>query len=274
MINYLELRKLLAQDKLSKVVDVLQATTARLDTDLNNQVVSTAGRLTRVTNQLNTGQINHEAANQERSRISAALLDIINQLEAGYPETRQPTAQQPQQHRIWQPTQASQSRPVWPYVLLGIVGSIVVLTIIGNLGNGDTGTMPSTLTPSDQPSVTNGGGSATKLTDEPSAPAPASKKSVEYTAADLVGTWTASYSEDGAQLVVRVIFNGDGTILVGTSLNGVLLHSDSGTWQLVGNILHQNMITTGTNSSSIQWVNRNQFENVEGTITLVYNREQ
>ena len=285
MLNYAELRKFLAQDKLAKLIEALHTATSRLDADLNNQVVTIAGRLTRVTSQLNTGQISHVEANQERSRISAALLDIINQLEANYPATRQQPEPQQSQRRVRPVAQPQQNRSTWPYVLAGVVGCIIVLAIIGNLANSDGSS--SSLPPStsfQEPSNSNtgtsasppkSGGSATKLTDE--RPEPVERPiSSGYSASDLVGTWQTAFGESGIQAVAQIRYNSDGSYQSQLSLNGEFVNSEIGTWQLSGSTLHQVSPNNGSTSSSLTWFNRNQFSATDADegIALVFSRIQ
>ncbi len=286
MLNYAELRKFLAQDKLAKLIEALHTATSRLDADLNNQVVSIAGRLTRVTGQLNTGQISHGDANQERSRISAALLDIINQLEANYPATRQQPEQQ-QQRRVRPVAQPQQNRSTWPYVLVGVVGCIVVLAIIGNLANSDGSSSPSlppntSLQESSNSNTgtsvtpTKSGGSATQLTDEQPAQPVDQPISSGYTAADLVGTWQTAFGENGYQAVAQIRYNGDGSYQSQVYLNEAFMDSEIGTWQLAGSTLHQVSPNNGSTSSTLSWTNRNQFKATDANegITLVFSRIQ
>ncbi|HMX41142.1 MAG TPA: hypothetical protein PKD78_12465, partial [Saprospiraceae bacterium] len=131
MTTYAEMRKMLAQDKLAKLIETLHAATANLDADLNNQVINIAGRFSRINNQLNTGQVSHEEANMERSRISAALLDVLNRLQGAYPDAPAQVAAPSVRPPARAAAPAPQSRPVWPYVLAGVVGCIIVLAIIG-----------------------------------------------------------------------------------------------------------------------------------------------
>lgn len=292
MPTYAELRKLLAQDKLSKLIDTLLITTARLDTDLNNQVVAITGRLTRITGQLNTGQISHEEANQERSRISMALLDIINQLEAEYPGGGQQANYQ--QHRMQQAAAPAPSRPIWPYILLGVVGCMIVLMVLGTMYNNNNNqnlslepstslkesanANPNTGT-SIKPTQSVGNPGTTKFTDEqPSEPVeqPTASRSAGYTASDLLGTWQTALSEGGNQMVFQIVFNGDGTYFLQGYVNGAFYNSETGSWQLSGNILHQISPNAGNNSSSLTWINRNQFKVVEPNegITMTYTRVQ
>ena len=285
MIHYAELRQLLAQDKLSKLTEVLQTATARLDVDLNNQVVTIAGRLARVANQLNTGQISYEESNKERTRISAALLDIINQLEANDPAARRQTThqayQQPTHQAYQQPVSRPepQSRPVWPYILLGVVGCIIVLGIIGNMMNGDTGTnaienknpVPVTQIPS-----ANNEHSKTKPADDMIVGESVKdlSASTTHSAADLVGNWQTTFSDGTYQIMAQARFDSDGTCFIAAYLNGTLLNSESGTWRLSNNVLYQNMPSGGASSSSLSWINRNQFKatSYEEGITLLYQR--
>lgn len=293
MPTYAELRKLLAQDKLSKLIDTLLIATARLDTDLNNQVVAITGRLTRITGQLNTGQISHEEANQERSRISMALLDIINQLEADYPAAGRPAGYQ--QQRVQQAVAPAPSRPIWPYILLGVVGCMVVLMIIGTMYNNSNGVQ----NPSFEPNASlkepthpnsNTGASITptqsatnpgtaKFTDEqPAEPVERStdSRSAGYTASDLLGNWQTSFSEEGNQMVFHIQFNGDGTYFLQAHLNGVFYNSEAGRWQLSGNVLHQFSPNIGNTNNTLTWINRNQFKVIDPNevITLTYTRIQ
>jgi hypothetical protein len=283
MLNYAELRKLLAQDKLAKLVEMLHAATARLDQDLNNQVVTIAGRLTRVNTQLNTGQISHEEANQERSRVSAALLDIINQLQSDYPAAQQHTGYQQQQQRVRQATPPQQSRPVWPYILLGVVVSIVVLGIIGNMMESDSPVQPvgfdsgtvaeKTVSPAPQPARPTGGstGEASKFTDEK--PASNESASTGYSAADLVGAWEFSLSQEGGQVLAHLLLNSDGTCQSQVYLNSMLLPTESGTWRLEGSMFYQTS-STSTEVSRLTWINRNQFRltNPQEGVTIVLSR--
>lgn len=283
MLNYAELRKLLAQDKLAKLVETLHAATVRADADLNNQVVAIAGRLTRVNAQLNTGQISHEEANQERSRISAALLDIINQLEANYPNTQQQAHYQQQMRPKQAAAQPQQSRAVWPYILLGVVGCIVVLAIVGNMmGSGesaqptglDVGTVAEKNT---LPSTQTGSSPARKLTDERPATPTSESRPAAYSADDMVGTWRTLIASEGMQVVAFARFNADGTCHLEAYINQVLLNAEEGTWRLSGNTLYQSTPGGGADHSTIRWINRNQFQATnedEGITIIVYDRVQ
>jgi len=283
MLNYAELRKLLAQDKLAKLVEMLHAATARLDQDLNNQVVTIAGRLTRVNTQLNTGQVSHEEANQERSRISAALLDIINQLQTDHPAASQQSGYQQQQQRVRQAPPPQQSRAVWPYILLGGVVCIVVLAIVGNMMQSDVPTQPigfdsgtvAEKTPVTQADRQTGGstGAASKFTDDK--PAPSQPVSTGYSAADLVGMWEFSISEDGMQMLVHLLVNADGSCRSDLYMNNALFSSEQGTWALVGTMFHQTT-SSGTEISRLTWINRNQFRltNPQEGVTIVLSRMQ
>lgn len=282
MLNYAELRKLLAQDKLAKLVETLHAATARVDVDLNNQVVAIAGRLTRVNTQLNTGQISHEEANQERSRISAALLDIINQLEANYPNTQQQAHYQQQTRPKPAVAQPQQSRAAWPYILLGVVGCIVVLAIVGNMMGGgesaqpigfDAGTVAEKNT---LPSTQTGSSPTRKLTDERPTTPSAESRPAAYSADDMVGTWKTLIAAEGMQVVAFARFNPDGTCHLEAYINQVLLNAEEGTWRLSGNTLYQNTPGGGADHSTIRWINRNQFQsaNEDEGITIVYDRVQ
>lgn len=281
MLNYAELRKFLAQDKLAKLIEALHTATSRLDADLNNQVVTIAGRLTRVTSQLNTGQISHVEANQERSRISAALLDIINQLEANYPATRQQPEPQQSQRRVRPVAQPQQSRSTWPYVLAGVVGCIIVLGIIGNMmQSGDTSNLgastalqESTAAPNTptQPSTKQPSGGTRKFTDQ--RPDPSTPASTGYSAGDLVGAWEFSAAESGVQMLVHIQLNNDRSFQSQAYLNGAAFSSDAGTWNLVGSMFHQNS-STGTEISRLSWISRNQFRltNPEEGISIILSR--
>ena len=285
MLNYAELRKFLAQDKLAKLIEALHTATSRLDADLNNQVVTIAGRLTRVTSQLNTGQISHADANQERSRISAALLDVINQLEANYPATRQQPEQQ-QQRRVRPMAQPQQNRSTWPYVLAGVVGCIIVLAIIGNLANSDdsSSSLPPNTSLQESSNSNTGtlvtptksGGSATQLTDERPAEPVEQPSPSGYTADNLVGTWQTAFEESGIQAVAQIRYNSDGSYQSQVYINEGFMDSEIGTWQLSGSTLHQVSPNNGSTSSALTWINRNQFKAIDANegITLVFSRIQ
>lgn len=286
MLNYAELRKLLAQDKLAKLVETLHAATARLDVDLNNQVVAIAGRLTRVNTQLNTGQISHEEANQERSRISAALLDIINQLQANYPNTSQQPGYQQQQQRTYQAQPPQQSRAVWPYLLLGAVVCIVLLAIVGNMMDSDSAVQPvgfdsgtvteKTASPSTPATrsdrqVGESTGAASKFTD--AKPAPNEPANTGYSAADLVGAWEFSAAENGVQVLAHLQLYPNGSCQTQVFMNGMLLSTESGTWSLAGSMFHQTS-SSGTEISRLTWISRNQFRltNPQEGVTIVLSR--
>ena len=172
---------------------------------------------------------------------------------------------------------------------------MVVLMVIGTMYNNNNSVQNPSFEPnaslkeSGNPNTNNGTSitptqsagnpGTTKFTDEqPAEPVerPTTSRTAGYTASDLLGTWQTAFAAEGSQMVFHIQFNGDGSYFLQGHLNGVFFNSEAGTWQLSGNMLHQNSPNAGNTNYPITWINRNQFKVVDPNeeITLTYTRVQ
>lgn len=266
MTTYAEMRKMLAQDKLAKLIESLHAATAHLDTDLNNQVINIAGRFSRINNQLNTGQVSHEEANMERSRVSAALLDVLNRLEGAYPDAFAQATTPPiraAQHHSTSPAQ--QSRPTWPYILVGVMGSIIVLAIIGMMME-EKGTTEASNTGHYADSISAPVQRVEKKGAEPirepavdPQPDNSTSDAESFTRDDLVGAWQFTLSDGTTHVVTAIHFNANGSYQSSATMDGAIIGQDYGTWRLSGNTFYQNSASSGASNYQITWESEHQF---------------